>query len=258
MSFFSKNKEKSAANPGADAPKVNPHMRIYAIGDIHGRHDLLISMLETILDDAETLENDRECEIVLLGDYIDRGDNSRAVLETLSKLQQRSATGVKFLKGNHEAALLEFIDTPLKGAAWLGYGAQQTLASYGIVLPRHDLADGELIQLRDHLVEAMGEHLEFVRHLASNYRSGNVIFTHAGLDPADAETLADDGPMLWGHPSSFDDAPIAGKLIVHGHYDAPDPIQRPGRICVDTGAYYTGRLTAARLDDQVHFLSVKA
>ena len=242
----------------AERPKVQTDTRVYAVGDIHGRHDLLMEMLENILSDAEQIESDRSCEIILLGDYIDRGDNSRAVLETLVQLSEGGDKGFQMLKGNHEAAMLDFIDTPLKGAAWLEYGAQQTLASYGVALPKQTPNEGDLIRLRDQLAEAMGPHLDFVRKLSAYYISGDVIFTHAGFDPCDLDAFSNEIPMLWGHPSSFDDCPINGKLLVHGHYDALEPVDKAGRICVDTGAYYTGCLTAVRLDETAKFLTVHA
>lgn len=254
--FYLRPKTRNAADP--PRPQVRSDARIYAVGDIHGRHDLLMAMLEKILNDAESAVDDRRCEIIFLGDYIDRGDNTRAVLETLIELHGKTDRGFRMLKGNHEDAMLTFIDAPLKGAAWLDYGAQQTLASYGIPFSRQTRNDADLVRIRDQLVDALGDHIEFLRNLPTHYVSGDVIFTHAGLHPDDAETLTQDKSMLWGHPSSFEDRPVDGKLLIHGHYDAPVAVDKNGRICVDTGAYYSGQLTAVRLDHQVQFLSVNA
>jgi serine/threonine protein phosphatase 1 len=240
----------------AERPKVDPAVRIYAVGDVHGRHDLLLSMLGRIADDYESEPDERRCKIVFLGDYIDRGDNSRMVLTSLMRLMSGAPRGVTALRGNHEAALLDFIDNPLRNSAWLDFGARQTIADYGVPMPPRRPSDDDLIGLRDALAGAMGEHLDFLRTLPCHATSGDVVFTHAGLAPGDADALRDTRAMLWGHHGSEGDWPAPGKLLVHGHYDAADPVDRPGRICVDTGAYYSGRLTAVRLDDRCSFLSV--
>jgi serine/threonine protein phosphatase 1 len=103
----------------------------------------------------------------------------------------------------------------------------------------------------------MGEHLQFIRELPLYRRSGDVIFVHAGIAAGDGETLRNERAMMWGDSASDPDWPVPGKLIVHGHYDCASPIDRPGRMCVDTGAYYSGQLTAAVLDEGHAFLSVR-
>lgn len=238
-------------------PQVAQDVCVYAIGDIHGRHDLMLAMLRRIVEDFEQRTDERRCEIVFLGDYIDRGDRSRQVLDTLLHLSQGRPQRLVVLRGNHEAALLEFIQSPLLANAWLGFGARQTIADYGVPQPPLDPSDDDLLELRDALAVAMGDHLEFLETLPSHVTSGDVIFTHAGLDPDDVGTLTNDHAMLWGHASSEADWPVPGKLLVHGHFDAPEPVERPGRICVDSGAYYTGRLTAVRLDSCRSFLTVE-
>jgi serine/threonine protein phosphatase 1 len=244
------------ADPTA-RPRVSEQVRIYAIGDIHGRHDLMIAMLEAIIQDAEARQDDRRCEIVFLGDYIDRGDHPRSVVQTLMEIAGDEAPGVIALRGNHEDALLDFLKSPLQATAWLDFGARQTIADYGISQPSRTPSEDELVELRDALEVAMGEHVSFLRSLPSHYLSGDVIFAHAGIAPGDAQTLSNQRAMIWGHPASESDWPAHGKLLVHGHYDTLAPVDRPGRICVDTGAYYTGQLTAARLDSDSSFLSVQ-
>lgn len=238
-------------------PTVNPMHRVYAVGDLHGRYDLLRAMLKRIVEDFEDRRDERRLKIVFLGDYIDRGDQSRDVLETLMKLVSGVHLDIAALRGNHEAALLDFVRAPNRNRAWLEFGAQQTLASYGVKLPRRDLTDLDLVAIRDGLVEAMGEHLEFLRSLPLMAQSGEAVFTHAGVGKDDGDDLCNHHAMLWGDTSSDPDWPAPGKLVVHGHYDDMDPVDRPGRICVDTGAYYSGRLTAVRLDDGVGFVSVR-
>lgn len=247
-----------ASEPAASArPRVSENVRVYAIGDIHGRHDLMIAMLEAIIEDFEARRDDRRCEIVFLGDYIDRGDHPRQVIDTLMHIVGDDAPGVVALRGNHEDALLDFLRSPLQAQGWLDFGALQTIADYGVTQPPRTPSHDDLFALRDALEAAMGEHVDFLRSLPSHSRSGDVVFAHAGLDPGDVQTLSNHRAMIWGHPSSEADMPAPGKLLVHGHFDAPDPVDRPGRICVDTGAYYTGRLTAVRLDAGSAFLTTR-
>lgn len=237
-------------------PTVNPNHRIYAVGDLHGRYDLLREMLKRIVEDFEARRDGRRLKIVFLGDYIDRGDQSREVLETLMKLVSGVHLDLVALRGNHEAALLDFLRAPNRHKGWLDFGAQQTLASYGVGLPRRELSETDLVGIRDRLADAMGEHLEFLRGLPLMAQSGDVVLTHAGVARGDGEALGNHRAMLWGDTSSDPDWPAPGKLVVHGHYDGADPVDRPGRICVDTGAYYSGRLTAVRLDEGVEFMTV--
>jgi serine/threonine protein phosphatase 1 len=237
-------------------PAVNPKHRVYAVGDLHGRYDLLHEMLKRVVEDFEDRRDGRQLKVVFLGDYIDRGDHSREVLETLMKLANGMHLDVVALRGNHEAALLDFIQSPNRHRAWLDFGAQQTLASYGVAPPRRALSEPDLVDLRDALVEAMGDHLAFLRGLPVMAQSGDVVLTHAGVARDDGEALGNHRAMLWGDTSSDPDWPAPGKLVVHGHYDGANAVDRPGRICVDTGAYYSGRLTAVRLDEDVEFLSV--
>lgn len=235
---------------------VAPDTRVYAIGDLHGRQDLLRKMLERILSDQRHLDDGRRCRIVFLGDYIDRGDHSRQVLEDLMVLTKDLSDGIIALRGNHEEALLAFLRSPARESAWLDHGASQTLADYGVAAPTRAPSERDLVALRDAVEAAMGDHVKFLRGLPSHAVSGDVIFAHAGLDPDDADTLTNEAAMMWGCPEACGSWPVPGKLLVHGHHDAPEPVDRPGRICVDTGAYHSGRLTAVRLDGSRTFLTV--
>ncbi|MDJ1007878.1 MAG: metallophosphoesterase family protein [Paracoccaceae bacterium] len=246
----------TAPSPPGTRPAVDPSSRVYAIGDIHGRHDLMMALLEKIVEDASWFSDGRRVRIVFLGDYIDRGDHGARVVEALVSLAAENEQGVKILRGNHEDALLEFLAAPLAGQNWLEFGARQTLADYGVKLPSRQPSVDEIFDLRAALLEAMGPHVAFLQSLPCHTSDGDVIFTHAGIDPGDASAMRNEKAMLWGHPTSASDTPVPGKLIVHGHFDDPTPVDRRGRVCVDTGAYYSGVLTAVRLDAGVSFLSV--
>lgn len=248
--------QKSSAIGQVRVPSVDPSDRIYAIGDIHGRLDLLDAMLERLSRDVGRQADDRETRFVFLGDYIDRGDHSRQVLEMLSGASQRYPRTFRFLMGNHEAALLAFLDDPIRGAKWLDWGGRQTLTSYGLSAVSRRPDEAELIAVRDMLHRGIKPHLPFLQSLKRYDVSGDVVFAHAALDPELALDAQVDAALLWGNVPSGQASGLPGKRLVHGHFDSYEPISDPERICVDTGAYYSGRLTAVRLDDAEAFLHV--
>jgi serine/threonine protein phosphatase 1 len=241
---------------GELVPTVAASDRLYVIGDIHGRRDLLGAMVKKLVEDAGTQDDARKPRFIFLGDYIDRGDHSAEVLDLLSAIETEATHNFSFLMGNHEAAMLAFLEDPIDGADWLGWGGRQTLTSYGIssVSRRPDKA--ELIALRDALYGKLGDHLPFLKSLKKYDTSGDVICAHASLDPALELGAQPDAALLWGQPPSGQGSGMPGKRLIHGHFADFEPVVRPERICVDTGAYYSGRLTAVRLDDEETFLSV--
>ena len=228
---------------------VAPEDRIYAIGDVHGRVDLLNGMLKRIALDIAAQEDDREPRIILLGDLIDRGDQSREVLDLVMDVRADLPDGrLQILSGNHEAALLAFLKDPGGRSEWLRFGGLQTLTSYGVQPPKTNASAAEYNAVADQLRAAMGNHLDFLTTFERFIVSGDVVFVHAGLAPNLALEKQDDAAILWGNSGFLDAGGVADWRVVHGHYDAADPVTNPKRICVDTGAYYSGRLTAVRLD----------
>jgi len=248
--------QKNCQPPVCDAvtPAVDAGERIYAVGDVHGRYDLLYALMEKINTDVGSLHPERRLRVVFLGDYIDRGDHSREVIDLLLLLRSILGAQVEFLLGNHEAALLSFLHDPLKGWGWLDSGGRQTLASYGVAPPSLDPDQAGRVALRDRLQGAMGEHVAFLQGLPKIAISGKVAFVHAGLDPAYPLEEQPDAALLWGEGEDGRASGLAGWRMVHGHYAADDPVTNARRICVDTGAYYSGRLTAVRLDEGEAFL----
>lgn len=242
-------RKPAAAKPAAEIPRPAAGHRLYVVGDVHGRADLLKLMLRRIVADfAIRVGDGRSPKVVFVGDIVDRGDHSREAVETLRSVIGRGPMGdVTVLMGNHEAALLGFLEAPERGADWLRFGGMQTLASYGVAIPPGTLDGAALRTLSRQLRGAMGNHVDFLRKLPLAFRSGDVLCTHAGIDPGNPEGR-DVNDLLWGKSQFPETGPVAGLRVVHGHYDAADPVITPGRICVDTGAYYTGRLTAVRLD----------
>ena len=254
MLFSAKSKPVQSEIPH----RVDPSTRVYAVGDIHGRHDLLDTLFEKIIEDHFAIADERELKVVFLGDYIDRGDHTKDVLERMSLIRERLSERVIFLSGNHEAALLSFLEDPLAHKGWLAFGGKQTLGSYGISSHKSAEDEAALSALRDQFAEKIDPHLPFLRSLKRYAQSGDVVFVHAGLDPAVPLADQTDQALLWGESDFISSGGYPSFRVVHGHYDAPEPVVTPKRVCVDTGAYYSGRLTAIRLDDGEKLISVGA
>ncbi|MEM1428275.1 MAG: metallophosphoesterase, partial [Pseudomonadota bacterium] len=162
-------------------PLPDPGHRIYAVGDVHGRHDLLEMLLWTLKQDAAAQEDERLPILVFLGDLIDRGDHSRKVLDQVMDAWLSWPRTV-CLRGNHEDALLGFLDAPETGRSWLGFGGKQTLGSYGVPAPSSQASASELFGTALALSGALGHHGDFLRRSELLFRSGDVVFSHAGLD----------------------------------------------------------------------------
>lgn len=229
---------------------VAPDQPFLAIGDVHGRVDLLEQLERIILDRAPGLP------AVFVGDYIDRGDQSAQVLELLMSSSEDGAQPVFCLRGNHEAMCLRFLDNPTEyGPRWLRYGGLQTLASYGVKVA--DTNSAFLRRIRDDLALAMGDAtINWLRARPVIWSSGNVHVTHAGANPARPMTEQLRRHLVWGHKDFDQKTRTDGQWVVHGHVIVDKPQANKGRISIDTGAYVTGRLTAALIaDGSVQFLS---
>lgn len=222
---------------GGPFPAPAPDTPLCVIGDVHGCFALLQQML------AQVPQGDR---IILVGDYIDRGPQSADVLRYLS-----TDPGLTCLKGNHEDMLLRFlVDPSHEGGRWLRHGGVQTLESFGIRGARRQMSGEELRDCRDQLQDAMGEGLiTWLTGLQSSVLSGNLLTVHAGADPRVAPTKQPEDTLVWGHPDFFRIPRRDGVWVVHGHTVVSEVAVVRGRISIDTGAYATGRLSAACLGD---------
>ncbi|WP_372803875.1 metallophosphoesterase [Loktanella salsilacus] len=209
------------------------------IGDIHGCDMLLDRLLDKLAAAPNPLR------IICVGDYIDRGDGSAAVIDTLMQRPD-----IHCLKGNHEAMCLGFLDDPEKyGSRWLRYGGLQTLASYGVAGPVQGGERG-LERVRDDLALAMEDvRIDWLRDLALTWQTGNLLVTHAGGNPAQAIGDQRSRDLLWGHPDFMTTPRTDGQWVAFGHVIQEEPVMAEGRIALDTGAYATGVLTAAVLGD---------
>lgn len=226
-----------------DAP-LRPATPFAAIGDVHGRADLLDRLLGRLGAEAP------EHPVVFVGDYIDRGEDSARVIETLRAFET-GRDDVVCLLGNHEEMCLRFLDAPEEEQGrWMRFGGLQTLASYGVADIAGRAAAGEMAAIRDDLAERMGEAtITWLRARPLWWQSGNVAVVHAAADPRRPLEMHTGQSLVWGHPD-FGRVPRAdGVWIVHGHTIVDAPVAEGGRISLDTGAYATGRLTAALISE---------
>lgn len=228
-------------------PSVPQGTRVYAIGDIHGELGPLERMVAMVRRDAAHSGANRHV-LVFLGDYVDRGLQSRKVIHFLL---QDPAPGFEtvFLKGNHEAWLLAFLDDAKVGRQWLGGGGQGTLYSYGVALPPGPRNAYFLEDLKKSFARALPDaHRSFLKELRTLHVEGDYAFVHAGVRPGTALAEQREEDLLWGPDEFMDDANDYGKIVVHGHAFAPEPVVARNRIGIDTGAYATGRLTCLVLE----------
>jgi len=225
---------------------------IYAIGDIHGRLDLLEKLLEKIAADRSWRTEAEKTYIVFLGDYVDRGFQSREVVDFLKNLEDTPELSHIFLAGNHEDLMLGFLDDPLENQLWLRVGGLQTLVSYGIQPPANTLVD-TLVETSNALGAALpASHRTFLSSLKTWWRAGGYLFVHAGIRPGiplEEQRRRD----LLGVRQEFTESPADfGFRVVHGHTGVPEVSFYPNRIAVDTGAFATGTLSAVVLWNDAH------
>jgi serine/threonine protein phosphatase 1 len=222
---------------------VPPSVLVYAIGDIHGEVKALQRLLTQIEFDARQYEGADKI-LVFLGDYVDRGADSRAVLDCLSAgpLPDFSCHA---LLGNHEQAMLDFLDDPVKGSPWLAFGGAETLASYG-VRASFGVSDGARCRgLRDEALHAIPErHLTFLRALKPQHVIGDYVFVHAGIRPGRSLARQSIADLLTIRAPFLTSRRMHEKIVVHGHTIIPEPECRHNRIAIDTGAYASGVLTS--------------
>lgn len=229
------------------APKVPPNMRVYAVGDIHGCAGLLDILHDGIARDA--VEFAGEKRIVYLGDFIDRGPDSKGVIE---RLMHRVPNGFRahYVKGNHDVAALDFLDDPETYRLWRSFGAGDTLLSYGIRPPLYEAVE-QMTVARDAFRRALpAEHLAFLKGLELKVTIGDYVFVHAGVRPGVPLEKQSEEDLLWIREEFLYSSAPQEKTVVHGHTPLPAPVRTQNRVSVDTGAYATGVLTAAVLEGE--------
>jgi len=239
-----------------DSPASLPETgRLYVIGDIHGRADLLDRMIGEIANDLAA-HPATDSLVVTVGDYVDRGPDSRGVIERL--LGNPFPTRFIALKGNHEALLHEFLLNPQVADHWRRLGGLETMQSYGVAV-------GEVMRGRNYLDAARAlataipaAHFDFLASLRTSLTVGKYFICHAGVRPGVPLNRQSEEDLLWIRDEFLSSRADFGRIVVHGHTPAEQPEVLPNRINVDTGAFMTGRLTCAAIDPSgVRFISVR-
>lgn len=230
------------------APRTPDGAVVWAIGDVHGRLDLLEPLVEAILSDARHSPTGRRT-VVFLGDYVDRGPDSRGVLKYLSRLQQDSSLDWRFLKGNHEEAMLDFLEDPSAGVRWCQYGGDATLASYGLKPPNLQYRIEGWAGLSADLDHKLSrKERAFLEGLELSFSAGDYFFAHAGARPGESLERQTSRDLMWIRNSFLDSEVEFDKVVVHGHTPTREVYADRRRIGIDTRAYDSGVLSALRLE----------
>jgi serine/threonine protein phosphatase 1 len=227
--------------------------RLYVIGDIHGRSDLLDRLTAEIVRDLYAAPV-ASALTVTLGDYVDRGSDSRGVLDRL--VRNPFPTALVSLRGNHESLMVAFLEDPSVAGHWRRLGGLETLHSYGV--PVAALMRGkDYAQAAAALRAAMpSSHLRFLESLRTSVTVGKYFLCHAGVRPGVALERQAEQDLLWIRDEFLSSRADFGKIVMHGHTPVESPEVLPNRINVDTGAFVTGRLTCAVLEqERVRFLA---
>lgn len=224
----------------------SPGYAVYAIGDVHG-------CLRELLDAEARIAADMAASnlpglVVLLGDYVDRGPDSSAVLAHLAKPSVRGLRRLA-LCGNHDEMFLKFIEEPRSVPTWLDFGGRETLMSYGIDIEHLQKRDRiDFIALKRILDETIPAfHIDFLRNMPTTLRLGDHLFVHAGIMPGLPLEEQSDEDLLWIREPFISRGPEQPLIVVHGHTPVTEPEFGIGRIGIDTCAYATGRLTVLKL-----------
>ena len=220
---------------------IHPDETLAVIGDLHGCSTLFDRLLTRLEHEAP------EARRIAVGDLVDRGEDSRGVLERVFQLSQDDPRFVTLL-GNHEEMMLDFLDRPEEaGSRWLRYGGLQTCASFNVSGLRETSGPADLRSGAEALREKLGPILPWLRALPLMFQSGNIAVVHAGASPNRPLEHQQRSALLWGHPQFPTLDRADGRWIVHGHTIVPVVEAHRGRLGVDTGAYATGILSAAVL-----------
>lgn len=229
-------------------PSTPPDCVIWAVGDIHGRADLSNPLINAIQADLVASAATRKV-LIFLGDHVDRGPDSRIVIDQIIDVTMDPAIETHCIRGNHEDRMEAFLEQPELGSGWCDYGGRDTLVSYGVTPPGDKASLEEWGVASAQLKAALPRpHLNFLQKQIYSYAVGDYFFAHAGARPGVALQAQRPEDLMWIRQAFLDHPAPFEKIIVHGHTPAEDVVSDARRIGVDTGAYATNLLSAVRLE----------
>lgn len=245
--MFSKLLKRRPQVTAPASPAVPEDMVVWAVGDIHGRLDLLVPLIEGITADLDATTASRKL-VVFLGDYVDRGPDSRGVVRLLSELSSDTGIEWHFLKGNHEETMVKFLTDPTVGAQWCEYGGEATLRSYGLRVPDLKHRIGAWARLSADLAHKLTPRERvFLEEQELSLSLGDYFFAHAGARPGEPLDRQSPADLMWIRRSFLDSPVEFERVVVHGHTPTAQVHVDHRRIGIDTRAYDSGILTALRL-----------
>jgi serine/threonine protein phosphatase 1 len=246
------NRRPSAAPRRPAAPPEDTV--VWAVGDIHGRLDLLAPLVEAMIADLDRASARRKV-MVFLGDYIDRGPDSKGVIDLLVGLRTRGMFELHFLRGNHEDRMEAFLADAAYGPGWCDYGGREALQSYGVTPPFDKTDDAAWTTAHETLNAAVDPaQRAFLDGQAYSVSIGDYFFAHAGAEPGVPLDAQDPQQLMWVRQSFLDHPAPFERMVVHGHTPTEAVHADHRRIGIDTGAYATGVLTGLRLEGETREL----
>ncbi len=238
---------------------VPEDQRIYAIGDIHGRADLLAQLDRQIGEDAASAPPGMKKTIVYLGDYVDRGLDSKGVIDHFLTAPMEGFESIH-LKGNHEDILLCFLEDISIGPGWFDIGGDATVLSYGVRIPA-GLSSAQRFEhvWKEFRTRFPPNHLRFLSDLQLMHQAGDYVFVHAGIKPGVLLEQQRSHDLMWIRGEFLNSKQDLGKVVVHGHCPTEQPDIQTHRIGIDTGAFASNVLTCIVLEGETQrFLSTAA
>lgn len=228
--------------------RVPAGTRVYAVGDVHGRVDLMRELEGMIAADMAAARGMRHL-LVYLGDYVDRGHDSRQVLDALAEPGPAGCRRVCLL-GNHDLWLYQFVAGEATDPAWLQHGGDATLMSYGVRMEIGQSDERKLRNAQEQMQDKFpAHHRAFLAGLGLGFGFGDYFFCHAGVRPDLPLSMQTEVDLLWIREPFLGHKGELAKVVVHGHTVEEEPAERPHRIGIDTGACWTGRLTCLVLEE---------